>query len=170
MGISVGAAIDYLVSGTSPSLGLTLSAMLASVDSTALLSDNDPSQFSQSMVFIGRADPSNAEAGTGSRQYIELGAGRSQEDYSIPCYISVTRDGPAQKPARDAAIALFDVVAKFVHSDLTLGGVLLQGRSAYISSVTLTQTRDETDTAGGALRVAWLMFYIHASNYYNPSI
>jgi len=166
MGVSIGAAIDYLMTGSNP--GGTLGAALTAVDATALLSDNDPTLTSQSMVYIGRTDPDNANAATGSRQFIVLGAGRSQEDYIIPCFISVNRPGPAQKPARDAALALFDVIAHFVQLDLTLGGVLTQGRFANISELTLTQTRDDADTAGGAMQVAWVMFGIHCTNHYIP--
>jgi hypothetical protein len=167
MGVSIGAAIDYLMTGT-PAGGTALADALTAVDPVALLSDNDPTMSSQSMVFIGRTDPENASTATGTRQFIVLGAQRSEEDYIIPCYISVTRPGPAQKPARDAALALFDAVAHFVQADLTLGGVLTNGRSANIADLTLTQTRDDTDTAGGALRIAWVMFGIQCRNLYTP--
>jgi hypothetical protein len=167
MGVSIGQAIDYLCTGSSTA-GSTLLAALTAVDSTVVLADNEPMAASQSMVFIGRADPGNAEAATGTRQYMVLGAGRSEESYIIPCFISVSRPGPAQKPARDAAIALFDAVAHFVQADLTLGGVLLQGRYAQISQVTLTQTLDENDTGGGAYRAAWVSFDIHCTNHYIP--
>lgn len=167
MGVSVGQAIDYLFTGTSTAGGTLLDALRA-VDSTAVLADNEPTAGSQSMIFIGRADPGAAVAGTGTRQYMTLGAGRSEESYSIPCYISVTRPGPTQKPARDAALALFDAVAHFLQGDLTLGGVLLAGRYAQLSTVTLTQTLDEGDTGGGAVRSAFVAFDIHCTNLYIP--
>lgn len=166
MGVSVGQAIDYLYSGTGPNG--TLLAALAAVDPTVVLADNEPQSSSQSMVFIGRADPGNAEAAAGTRQYIVLGAGRSEESYAIPCYISVSRPGPAQKPARDAALALFDALAHFIQADLTLGGVLLAGRYAQLAQVTLTQTLDESDTGGGAFRTAYVTFDIHCTNLYTP--
>lgn len=167
MGVSIGQAIDYLCTGTNTS-GTTLLAALTVVDSTVVLADNEPMSSSQSMVFVGRADPGNAEAGSGTRQYMVLGAGRAEEAYTIPCFISVMRPGPAQKPARDAALALFDAFAHFIQADLTLGGVLLQGRYAQLSQVTLTQTLDENDTGGGAFRTAFMTFDLHCTNHYIP--
>lgn len=168
MGVSIGKAIDYLCSGTNLISGMTLLAALQAVDPSVVLSDNDPTLGSQSMVYVGRRAPDNAETGSGGRQFMVLGAQRSSEEYSIPCYISVNRQGPAQKPARDAAIALFDAFAHFVQTDLTLGGVLLSGRFANIDQVTLNQTENEGDSGGGALRDAWLMFDIHCTNLYTP--
>jgi hypothetical protein len=167
MGVSIGKAIDYLVSGTNTA-GMTLLAALLAVDATAVLADNMPDAGSQSMVFIGRTSPDDAATGAISRQFIVLGATRSSEDYIIPCFISVTRPGPAQKPARDAALALFDTIAHWVQADLTLGGVLTNGRSANIADLQLTQTRDDEDTSGGAQQVAWVMFGIHCTNLYTP--
>jgi hypothetical protein len=173
MGTSIGRAIDYLISGvvnnaSSDINGKTLLQALQTVDKTVVLADNTPETTSQSTVFIGRAQPDDAETATATRQFIVLGAGRSQEEYDIPCYIGVARPGPAQKPARDAALALFDVVAHFISADLSLGGVLMQGRVANLSSANLTQTRDEEDTDDGAMRVAWVMFTIHCANHYIP--
>lgn len=161
MGTSMGAAIDYLVS--------TLPTLITAVDSSAVVVDNDPSVSSQSMVVIGRTEPENALAADGSQLIVALGAGRREEEYLIPCFVSVYRQGPAQKPARDAALALFDVVAHLVAVDPTLGGVLLQGRSAYIDKAQLVQTRDSADTGeSGALRLALVAFDIHCKNHYIP--
>lgn len=169
MGTSIGRAIDYFVSGVNAKTGTTLAADLTVVDPAALLVDAYPSQQSQSMVFIGRTDPENAQAPNGSQQPVTLGLGTRDEEYSIPCYISVSRQGPEQKPARDAAIALLDVVNHWLAADPTLGGVLTNGRIAYLSTVNLVQTRDEEDTGqAGSLRLAWLTFDILARNHYIP--
>lgn len=162
MGTSLGAAIDYL---TSPAL----LAALQAVDPTVLLVDNYPTQASQSMVYIGRTDPDNAQANNGSQTPLTLGMNSRDEQYAIPCYISTIRPGPAQKPARDAAIALLDVVAHFIATDPTLGGVLKAGRYAWISTINLVQTRDPDDAGeAGAQRTAWLTFDVLAHNHYQP--
>lgn len=169
MGTSIGKAIDYFVSGTNAATGTTLLQDLQAVDPTALLVDAYPTQQSQSMVFIGRTDPENAQAPNGSQQPVTLGLGTRDEEYSIPCYISVSRPGPAQKPARDAAIALLDVVNHWLAADVKLGGVLNGGRNATLSTVSLVQTRDTEDAGeAGSLRLAWITFDILARNHYTP--
>ena len=159
MGVSIGAAIDYLVAG--------LVAPLVAVDPAAVVIDGEMvlGQESQSMVYIGKRDPSVTSAADGMEEILVLGAGRVQEDYEIPCVVWASRPGPAMKPARDAAIAMFDAVAHFLASDRTLGGLLLQGRFAEFSTVSLDQV-----VAGdaGALRVVWLSFSIHVRNHYIP--
>lgn len=169
MGTSLGAAIDYVVAGVNPATTTTLATALTAAIADAVLVDNFPINQSESMVFIGRTDPDNAQANNGSQIPLTLGAGSRDEDYVIPCYISTSRPGPQQKPARDAAIALFDVVARWLAADPTLGGALHGGRYAYVSNISLIQTRDEVDAGGaGALRIAWITFDIHAQNKYTP--
>lgn len=165
MGTSIGGAFDYLVAGVNPNTSTTLLAALNTVDPTAVLIDSVPTKVSQSMVIIGKAEPESVMGQSGSQQLIVLGAGRSTEDYEIPCFVYAYRDGPNPKPARDAALALFDVVAGWLATDRTLGGVLLQGRIADISSVTLNQ---DVDGESGATRLAWLSFSIHCKNHYIP--
>lgn len=161
MGTSLGGAIDYLVAA--------LPTLLTAVDSTALVVDNYPTKTSQAMVIIGRGDPDSAMAADGSQMVVNLGAGRREESYNVPCFISVYRNGPTQKPARDAAIALFDVVAHLVAADPTLGGLLQLGRAAYMDRMQLVQTRDAEDAGGaGAMRLAMIAFDIHVSNTYVP--
>jgi hypothetical protein len=161
MGTSMGAAIDWLVA--------TLPEAIAAIDPSAVVVDNEPAVTAQSLVVIGRTEPENALAADGTQLIVVLGANRREEEYLIPCFVSVYRPGPAQKPARDAALALFDAVAHLVASDPTLGGVLLQGRSAYIEKAQLVQTRDAADTgAAGAMRLAIVAFDIHCKNHYIP--
>jgi len=157
MGTSIGAAIDYIVAG--------LAAPAAAADSTAVVVDGVPSSVSQSMILIGKAELESVTAVAGEQRPIVLGANRRQEDYEIPCLIYAARPGPKVKPARDAAVALYDVVSHFVANDQTLGGVLLQGRYATISTVSINQ-----DVAGdaGADRICWIPFSIHAQNHYIP--
>lgn len=163
MGTSIGQGIDYLLA--------TLPPLLLAVDSTSVVVDNFPTVSSQSMVFIGRQGPDDGQAASETRQFLVLGAGRVEEDYLIPCYIEVTRPGPEQKPARDAALALFDAFAHLMVSEagMTFGGVLQQGRIAQVRSVSLVQTRDGEDAGqSGTLRMAWVTFEIHVLNHYIP--
>ena len=161
MGTSVGGAIDYLIA--------KLPALLTAVDSTAIVVDNEPFVTSQSLVVIGRTEPENALAADGAQMVVQLGAGRREENYVIPCFVSVYRPGPAQKPARDAAITLFDTVAHLVASDPSLGGLLQMGRAAFIDRMQLVQTRDAGDTGeSGAMRLGLIIFDIHVSNSYIP--
>jgi len=160
VGTSIAAAIDYLVSG--------LAAPLSVADPAAVVVDGIATKMSESMVFIGKAGPDSATAQTGSQTLLVLGAGRAQEDYEIPCFAYAFRPAGqalSVKPARDAAVALFDVVAHFVASDRTFGGLLLQGRFAEISTVELVQGIDDES---GALRIVWLSFSIHVRNHYIP--
>ncbi len=175
MGTSIGRAIDYLVTGTatlapadSDVLGKTLGQLLTAVASNAILADNAADTESEAMVLIGRKDVLSGETAQGSQSVIVLGAGRSEEDYVIPCCILVYADGPLQKPSRDIALGLFDAVAHFVAADRTFGGVLTNGRYAQIEQVLLQQTEDIADTKGGAMRLAYLTFDIHCANLYTP--
>lgn len=155
MGTSIAAAIDYIVT--------TLAAPLTAVDSTAVVVDGIPATISQSMVVIGKSGPESVDAATGSQLAVVLGMNRESEDYEIPCFAYAFRDGPLVKPARDAAVALFDVVAHFVANDRTFGGILLNGRSAEIQNLQLTQ-----DVGDGAQRIVMLTFSIHCKNHYTP--
>jgi hypothetical protein len=165
MGTSIGGAIDYFVAGTNPIQATTLLAALQAADPSAVVIDGIATKASQSMVVIGKAEPDSVTAQTGSQQLLVLGAGRATEDYEIPCFVYAYRPGPTMKPARDAALALFDVVAHFIATDRTLGGLLLQGRVAEISSVILNQ---DIDDETGATHMAWLSFPIHCRNHYIP--
>ena len=157
MGTSIGAAIDYIVAG--------LVAPATAADPSAVVVDGVHASVSQTMILIGKAELESVTALTGQQQPLVLGANRREEEYDIPCLIYAARPGPTVKPARDAAITQFDVVAHFIANDQTLGGILLQGRSAFISSVSINQ-----DVAGdaGAERICWIPFSIHARNHYIP--
>lgn len=165
MGTSIGPAIDYLISGTNAVTGTTLKNDLLAVDVAATLVDGIAVLISQSMVFIGKASPDSLSAQAGSQQLLVLGAGRSQEEYDIPCFAYTYRPGPAFKPARDAAIALFDAVAHWIAADHTLGGILQQGRIAEITNVELDQSIDDET---GAMCIVSLRFTIHCRNHYIP--
>ena len=161
MGTSIGAVIDYLVTG--------LVAPLKVIDATVQVADNEPGLNSQSLVVIGRSGPDAGDAGSVANEYLELGSALLEETWTLDGYVDCFRPGPAQKPARDAALALYDGVLHFLQADLTLGGNLHRGRYASLTTVTLTQTQDADDTGdSGALRRAVVSFTLRIPNTYTP--
>jgi hypothetical protein len=160
MGTSIGRVIDYLVAG--------LAGPLTALDPLARVVDNQPNADSESWVVIGRASDEQATVGNAETVYTELGAGRIEESYTLPGYVQVYRSGPSQKPARDAAIVLFDGIVKFVYADPTLGGIITRGRVGVVSRMSLTQTQDDDDTGGGDLRLAAIEFELAIKNSYIP--
>ena len=161
MGTVIGAVIDYLVAG--------LPAPLSAIAADVVVADNEPGLTSESLIVIGRAAPDSGTAAGGQDDYRILGARRLSEDWTLDGYIHCLRDGPAQKPARDAAIGLYDGLISFLQSDLTLGGLLTFGRYARAGGVQLTQTQDDEDTgASGAQRMAMISFELVIPNTYIP--
>jgi hypothetical protein len=162
MGTATGAAIDYLVA--------QLPAVLTAIDPTVVVIDAwaTSGTESQSQVWVGKDAQMNAEGALGSRLFLEIGAGKVTESVDIPCFIYCRRPGPAQKPARDASLAIFDAVVLLVMSDMTLGGVILGGRIAQVHDLKLSQTSSSKDTAGGATAIAGVEFTLHFENHYKP--
>lgn len=160
MGTAIGAVIDYCVTG--------LPAALKPIDDQVLVFDNWPTDKSHSWVVIGHQGYESGEAADADAAWYDIGAQRIEETFTVPCFIDVFRDGPAQKPARDAAIALYDGVVKFLAADPTLGGALLRGRVAIASHLQLRQTEDSDDTGSGGLRRALLSFHLACKNAYVP--
>jgi len=159
MGTSWGAVIDYLVTG--------LPALLTAAQGDAELSDNVPLVAGVTGVVIGRAGTESGDAGAGTNEYAAIGRGRIQETFTVPGYIQCWRPGPTQKPARDAAISLLDVIAKFVAADPTLEKILTQGRIALTGQMSFHQTEDADDLAGEAL-YAGIDFELQVQNTYTP--
>jgi hypothetical protein len=176
MGTAYGQVIDYLFSGTvtvasSPLFGQALKPQLATVDENVVLADNlytsqGPID-SDSVVTIGR-ESLDVATSTDTRVYLTLGAYKIEEAFDIPILIMVRGNGPAQKPVRDRALGLFNAIAHFVQQDLTLGGVLLDGRSGMISDYQITQTETEDDEAGGAMQAVEIAVTLHCRNHYTP--
>lgn len=173
--LSFGQVIDYLVGSLTNGVAVQVAPgstvnvpALSTIDPTVAVSDNEPLTTSESQVVIGRTSPSSGAAGTVDWSYVELGAGRIEENYLIPGYVAVWRPGPAQKPARDAMVALTNGVVSLVHTDPTLGGILQRGRIATVSRVQFNQTQDDEDTAGGGYMYACADFEITVQNTYIP--
>lgn len=159
MGTSVGKAIDWLVA--------TLPTPVVAADPYAIVCDGWPTADAQSYVVIGRESPEIALAGDGQQDLIVLGVGSAEEDYNIPCHVQAKRPGAPMKPARDAAIALFDVVAHTIAGDRTLGGALLGGRYARIQKVSITQDLNNESNPGAGHMVT-INFEVHCTNHYQP--
>jgi hypothetical protein len=171
MGTSWGAAIDYLhtslSNGVTTPMGAVIPA-LSTLDPLVVVTDNEPATTSPSMVVIGRTSAEIGDLGSATAQYAELGAGRIEEDYTIPGYVDVFRPGPTQKPARDAAIVLFDGIVRLIHTDPTFGGVLQRGQVGMVSRFAPYQTQDEQDVAAGGQLRARIAFDIAVHNKYIP--
>ena len=170
MGTSIGAAIDYLVAGLTngKTVGAVTIPPLTSINPVVEVADNLPQTASGVWVIIGRTDTTAGTAGTGTNTYVELGATRIEEQYTLPGLVYVETSGPGQKAARDAAIALYDGVVRLVHADPTLGGLLERGRVGLVSSLGLTQTDDDHDAAGAGGVVAQIHFDLQIQNTYIP--
>lgn len=167
-GVSFGAVIDYLVTG----LPAVVEPVVFATDPPAdgiEVADNWPVTQTDTYVIVGREAAETADAATGTHGYYALGAQRVEEVYTVPCFVEATRWGPAQKPARDAVIGVFDAIVAFVHADPTLGGLIGGGRIAEIQSVQLHQTQDAADAGdSGDLRRAVIVFEFAVKNVYTP--
>lgn len=122
------------------------------------------------VLTIGADDAnSSAQAGDSARAYIEVGAnGEVEETFKIPCVISVQVGGPDQGPARRTVAAVFDQVVALVAADLTLSGLLQNGRWAQIGDV-LWKGTDQGDPARAALgRWSTCAFAVQCMNSYWP--
>lgn len=159
MGTAIGAVIDYLVT--------QLGTAAPVVDPTVVVGDNFPPAESQSLIIIGRTLPTDATASDGTQVPIVMGLNKRLEEFSIAGFIHARRNGPAQKPSRDAAIALFDCLSSTVAADPTFGGALLDGRYGYLSNVRMVQT-EGTAKDPAAMRSTLILFDVHCQNHYKP--
>lgn len=157
--ISSGVAIDYLYG-----LAQQASAGVLVEGKPVMVVDGQPVELAFGMFVVGLTQPPPDPAGeaSGTRSWAELGAGRLQEDYTIPCYIDVRVSGAVQKKARDQALALFDAFWQLLAADLTLGGVLAGGRYAEI--INLTSTPTAVGTAAEEGRRQLVTFDVHCRN------
>jgi len=175
VGTAYGQVTDYLFTGTivtaGPLTGQALKTQLALVDANVSLTDNyyTPGELigGDSFVAIGR-NSVDAASSSSSRVYLALGALKIEEQFDVPVLILTRGMGPAQKPIRDKALGLLDAFVHFVQQDLTLGGVLLNGRTASISGYQITQTETANDGAGGAMQTVEIAITLQCKNFYQP--
>jgi hypothetical protein len=156
MGSSIGKVFDYLVTGLLPKA----QAIAPGVE----VADDLPQAYTDDLIVIGRESPESTDSGSPALVYGALGQTRLDESYIVPGHVYAVRPGPGVKDARDAAVALLDVVIKFVHTDPTLGGLL--NRRAELGQMTLTQSGDPGDT--GAEAWCSISFGIAVTNTYIP--
>lgn len=160
-GTSIGQVIDWLVTA--------LPAPARQVAADVEVADYAATTATKTYVYVGRQNIDDDESTAGELTYGALGKQRLDEAYTIPICIDVARNGPAYKPARDVALALLDVVVKTIHDDLTLGGIVQNGRIAQISNPELHQAPirdgDGNDTA---LRRATVLLTLAVQNTYTP--
>jgi hypothetical protein len=118
---------------------------------------------------VGRHRPRRLGAGrsgTGTASTRSLGGERIEEDYTLPCFVHVILDGSVQKPARDAAIALFDGIVRVVHADPTLGGISREGPVGLASPAVVDADAERRRHRGGDRDAATSSIDIH--NTYIP--
>lgn len=162
MSSAIGAVFTYLIAN------FTTAAQ--AVDPTAVIVDGSVADSipppPTPMLFVGATDPFNSVATDGTRNYVELGRLKVDEDFTIPCYIDTSVNGADQATCRNAALAVYDAVVHVIQSDMTLGGALLAGRVAEITDVQIIQTDKEVEADDG--RRCVITFKIHCQNHYTP--
>jgi hypothetical protein len=156
------------VSGVMDYLLTQLPAVVHAVDTNGVVVEgycNQAPPAPAPIVSVGTQHPDDATAGTGSRQYLALGAAHVEEDFVIPCYIDVEVEGiDEQSTARRKVCLIFDGVVDLVRSDLTLGGNLLRGRYAQLENIRLLATAGDLEAATG--RRSILSFDLSCKNFY----
>jgi hypothetical protein len=122
MGTSVGVVTDYLVTLA----GTVTASITTGAGDPIVIFDGYPTAGARASVVIGLdAPPDTATGGTdGTRQWVQLGALRAQEDYTVPFYIDVSQGGTDMSAVRLTACAVFDAFYAGLHADLTLGGLV----------------------------------------------
>lgn len=156
MTLSIGPATDHLVTLAQAAVtGVTVNGQPVAVV------DGQPDELTFGMFVIGLEQPPPEPAGdtTGTRMWVGLGAKRTEEDYTIPCYIDVRIPG-TQKAARDLAAQIFDAFWTGFSADLTLGGAV----NIYAEITNLTSTPSSVGTAAEPGRRQLMYFGVHCRN------
>lgn len=159
MTLSIGPATDYLYTQAQ-----TVCAAVTVNGAQAVAVDGWPYELDWGMFVVGLSAPPPDPVGdtTGTRSWASLGQMRLQEDYTIPCYIDVRVGEATQKQVRDLTASLFDPFWALLRADLTLGGVLGEGRYAEITD--LTSTPSNVGTAAEQGRRQLVTFGVHCRN------
>lgn len=172
-GAAIGAVIDYLVdaltNGITTQSG-TVIPPLTDVDKFVAVGDGLPDQRTQSWFVIGRSGFDDGSAASATEAHTTLGALRIDELWDLDWFAACYREGPAQKPARDAVIALYDAFVRLLQADLTLGGLTHTGGYVEITRLELDQTLDDSEGgAAGNYRKAQISGQLTIKNNYYPS-
>lgn len=162
MSSAIGAAFTYLLA--------QLPAVIQAVDANGIIVDGPVAPAlpppPTPMLFVGATDPQNGVATQGTRNYLELGGRKVNEEFFIPCYIDSSVGDTNQAAARNIALAVYDGVVHLIASDLTLGGALLNGRWAEITDIQMVMTETEAEADDG--RRCVITFKVHCLNHYQP--
>jgi hypothetical protein len=152
-GTAVGRAIDYLFTA--------VTALPVCAD-PVVVADGYSQSRADLMVWLGV----NNEDGTSdiASDWAGLGANREDETFAVPCLIESFWGGgdEAIKPARDAAIPIFDAINALIRTDHTLGGALSSPSGAALRDMRLVQTNTPEEAGGG--RYARIYFNVHCSS------
>lgn len=158
-GVSIGAVTDYLY-------GRAQAAVVGVVvnGEAALAVDGEPDAVSFGMFVVGMNEPPPDGTGVTDaiREWDGLGAQRIREDYTIPCYIDVRVPGNKQKPARDAAEAMFNTFWASISVDKTLGGLLTGGYFAELDALAYHPSNVGTVAEPGRRQL--VTFGVHCRN------
>lgn len=157
MGSAIGPAFTYLTTN--------LPAQLQAVDSSVAVVDCWANDLPDDVFVIGRAADTDAESALGTHALTLIGGELVDEEFVIPCIIDCFRGGDDQSEARNAALAYFDAFVKFLASDRTLGGVLLNGRYARLDAIRIDGSALADAPAG---RRCVIQFSIRCQNQYSP--
>lgn len=154
--ITIGAATDYIYS-------LAQQAVAGVTVEKAVAVDGWATTLYPIMFHVGLSQPPDNPIGdsTSSRSWAALGAAAVQEDFTVPACIDVRMTG-TQKQVRDIAEGLFDSFWTLLATDLTLDGLLKEGRYAEITDLTSTPSNVGTATQNGRRQL--ISFGVHCQN------
>lgn len=155
---AIGPVFDYLLTN--------IATVVTAVDPSASVIDGWANVLPDDYVVIGRGNDSDQEAASSIDQYILLGGQMLDEEFTIPIWIDCFRGGDDQSAARDAALAYFNAIVKFINSDLTLGGALKFGRYASLDTVHMDGPVLEDAEAGRRCQIS---FTLRCRNQYDPN-
>lgn len=162
MSSAIGPVFTYLLTN--------FAAAVQAVDATALIVDGPVPDYlpppPAPVVFVGAQSPISAVAGDSTRAYLNLGALKADEDFTIPCYIDASAGGNDQAAARNSALDAYNAIVHVIQGDMTLGGLLLAGRVAEIADIQIIQTDGDEEANDG--RRCIITFRVHCQNHYTP--
>lgn len=167
-GTALGGVFDYFLANMParmaalPALGVTIDTDVNVVDT---YTDRWPIDGCP-LFCIGANFPTATDAGEGLRAYVEIGGQGVEEDFNVPWYAACGRADGNQKLTRDAAIAVYDQVCTLLAADLSLGGLLRDGRWAEIGPLSATATKIQA--SNGTVRWFVISSTVHAMNHYYP--
>ncbi len=168
---AIGPAIDYFLTAVNAITGRTLrEQMIVDVgDDEFTLIESWNVSSDGTAITVGAVNPVDPEAASGVRNYVQLGNGLQKVNETFQIYINIVvfLGGSEQKPSRDRALKFYNSLVKYVSQDLTLGGILHDGRNATIGDmVMLANPQGLIDADRG--RKTEIAVPIVCNNHYRP--